>query len=48
MVKKKTFPQDAQKVRLSHPPNPGVPRRAIPRARPQPMKAPEAYLSKVR
>ena len=27
--------QDAQKGRWSHPPNPGAPRRAVPRARPQ-------------
>jgi hypothetical protein len=27
--------QDAQKGQTSHPPNPGAPRRAVPRARPQ-------------
>jgi hypothetical protein len=27
--------QDAQKGLTSHPPNPGAPRRAVPRARPQ-------------
>jgi len=34
--------QDAQTGQIFHPPNPGAPRRAVPRARPQPMKAPEA------
>jgi len=30
--------QDAQKGQTSHPPNPGAPRRAVPRARPQRVK----------
>ncbi len=34
-----------KKGQTSHPPNPGAPRRALSQARPQPMKAPEAYLS---
>jgi hypothetical protein len=33
--KKITPPQDAQKVQISHPPNPGAPRRAFSQARPQ-------------
>ena len=32
---KGTLPQDTQKGQTSHPPNPGAPRRAVPRARPQ-------------
>jgi hypothetical protein len=35
--------QDGQNGRCSHPPNPGAPRRAVPRARPQPMATPQAY-----
>ena len=34
--------QDAQKGQTSHPPNPGAPRRAVPRARPQRVKQVEA------
>jgi hypothetical protein len=36
--------QDAQKDLTSHPPNPGAPRRAVPRARPQERKV-EAHAS---
>src|SRR6185295_19352645 len=35
--------QDGQNGRCSHPPNPGAPRRAFHRARPQPKATPEAY-----
>src|SRR5207244_533515 len=33
--KQKHTEEDAQKGQISHPPNPGAPRRAVPRARPQ-------------
>ena len=35
MVIVSEYQQDAQKGQTSHPPNPGAPRRAVPRARPQ-------------
>jgi hypothetical protein len=35
---RRMIPQDAQKVWTSHPPNPGVPRHAVPQARPQRVK----------
>ncbi len=35
--------QACQNGQTSHPPNPGAPRRAFSQARPQPMKALEAY-----
>jgi hypothetical protein len=34
-IKENVPPEDAQKGQTSHPPNPGAPRRAVPRARPQ-------------
>jgi len=34
-AQQKDHAQDAQKVQISHPPNPGAPRRAVPQARPQ-------------
>jgi hypothetical protein len=38
--------QDAQKGQLSHPPNPGAPRRAVPRARPQRLKKVEVKVER--
>jgi hypothetical protein len=35
--------QDGQNGQRAHPPDPGAPRRALLRARPQPMASPEAY-----
>ena len=35
VAQQKNTSQDAQKGQTSHPPNPGAPRRAVPRARPQ-------------
>ena len=46
---RRAFPQDAQKGQTSHPPNPGAPRRAVPRARPQrPTKDGPSKLARLR
>ena len=39
------LPQDAQKGQISHPPNPGAPRRALSQVRPQPKNRPQAHPS---